>query len=374
MTTVLPDRLPTLGYSPTNPYLADYRPSTQPTQAGYPANYPSHPPALPLPSQAQPPSHIQPIYNPLANYILYPTLIGQGKFGQVYLAIDLRTSRLVAIKVINQYSPNIDPEIKILRLISEGGCRPNLVCFRDSFVYEGKYYIVTDYIDGMTLKKFIKRNILPLSIKVELIKQIANGVRELHLLGVAHRDLKPENIMVKSTTINHQNLDGSISQTQQVSITIIDFGFSCDVYPEAGIPCPRKVLGTPMFMSGEAFDETYIDPRATDVFAMAPVIYYILSGGDFLFESENLTEAYHRVKYQRFQLHFQPDPMMLNMLYQLTNPEANRPDIFQLIELIKDWEEDLLVREIGKTLVNLSEGEITEELNQTDMNNWLQMI
>lgn len=146
--------------------------------------------------------------------------LGRGGFGEVYLINDNVSQTLKVLKITtltDKESKNklIKKEIDNLIKISIP-CRKNLICLTHYFQINNKIYIITDYINGITLRQFIKNKLYKKLTKqqvVYIMSQLAIALRNIHNeFNMAHMDIKPSNIMID------ENLD----------VYIIDFGISCD--------------------------------------------------------------------------------------------------------------------------------------------------
>jgi len=127
------------------------------------------------------------------------TSLGQGGGGEVYRAWDPRLHREVALKILrDQPGPNPDRVVRFVREARAASAlnHPNIVTVFDASVEGDSPYIVSELIDGPTLREEISRG--PVSIKrlLDLATQIADGLSAAHDAGIVHRDLKPENIIV----------------------------------------------------------------------------------------------------------------------------------------------------------------------------------
>ena len=131
-------------------------------------------------------------------------LIGQGGMADVYLAQDIILNRTIAIKILRT-SLAKDP-IYVTRFQREASAaaalsHKNIVEIYDVGEDEDKYYIVMEYVPGMTLKELIlKRGAVHVVEAIDIMKQVVSGIAKAHQLGIIHRDLKPQNILV---TISH---------------------------------------------------------------------------------------------------------------------------------------------------------------------------
>jgi len=202
--------------------------------------------------------------------------IGAGGMGEVFRARDTRLNREVAIKVLpKDFATDPDrlrrfeQEAKILAALNH----PNILTIHDAGVHEGTPYLVSELLEGNTLRDEMGRTALPLRKAVEYALQVAHGLAAAHSKGATHRDLKPENIFVSK--------DGRVK--------ILDFGLAKlrDSTPAPNQPVdaqttveatePGRVMGTPAYMSPEQVRGEAADHRS-DIFAFGCVLYEMLSG------------------------------------------------------------------------------------------------
>ena len=185
--------------------------------------------------------------------------IGAGGIGEVYRARDPRLGRDVAIKVISQASGS-DPE-RLRRFEREARAvaalsHPNVIAIFD-VGFSDVPFLVTELLDGDTLRVLIERGAIPLQRTVELIHQVLAGLAAAHARGIVHRDLKPENLFVTT--------DGRVK--------ILDFGLATrtaiDTAGESTTghqTMSGMLLGTVGYMSPEQVRGREVDHRA-DIFA-----------------------------------------------------------------------------------------------------------
>jgi Tol biopolymer transport system component len=201
--------------------------------------------------------------------------IGAGGMGEVYRAKDTRLGREVAIKVLATYfCLDLD---RLRRFEQEARAasalnHPNILAVYDVGTHEGAPYLVTELLEGATLREQLSGGALPPRKGAECAIQIAQGLAAAHEKGIVHRDLKPENIFVCR--------DGRTK--------ILDFGLAKLTTPEAGDATVTDlelkdetgtgvVLGTVGYMSPEQVRGEKADERS-DIFSFGVVIYEMLSG------------------------------------------------------------------------------------------------
>ena len=200
--------------------------------------------------------------------------IGAGGMGEVYRARDPRLGRDVAIKVLPA-SFSGDPS-RLQRFEQEARAaaalnHPNILAVHDIGTQDGSPYIVSELLDGATLRERLRTGPLPVRKAIDYAQQIARGLAAAHDKGIVHRDLKPENIFVTN--------DGRVK--------ILDFGLVKLTHSEAvaddrtltqGVASdPGTVLGTAGYMSPEQVRGKPADARS-DLFSFGAILYEMLSG------------------------------------------------------------------------------------------------
>jgi eukaryotic-like serine/threonine-protein kinase len=201
--------------------------------------------------------------------------IGAGGMGEVYRARDERLKRDVAIKVLPAtYSQDAD---RLRRFEQEaqaaGGLNhPNITAVYDLGSHDGSPYIVTELLEGETLRARVSGGAIPVRKATDYAVQIAKGLAAAHEKGIIHRDLKPENLFLTN--------DGRVK--------ILDFGLAkltqleAGTGPQTNLPTaagtePGVVMGTLGYMSPEQVKGKGADQRS-DLFAFGAILYEMLSG------------------------------------------------------------------------------------------------
>ena len=201
--------------------------------------------------------------------------LGAGGMGEVYRARDSRLGREVAIKVLPS-SPSQDQD-RLRRFEQEARSagalnHPNIVALYDVGVHDGAPYLVTELLEGATLRDRLREGALTPRKAVEYAVQIAQGLAAAHDKGIIHRDLKPENVFVCR--------DGRAK--------ILDFGLAKLITPGAGDATVTRltldnqteagvVMGTAGYISPEQVRGQKADQRS-DIFSFGAVLYETLSG------------------------------------------------------------------------------------------------
>ena len=199
--------------------------------------------------------------------------VGRGGMGDLYLAFDPNTSRLVALKLLNATLDSTEMRERFAREARALAAlnHPNIVNIYDTGEYDDSPFIVMEYIRGETLAEMIKRR-APLSIsrKLKLMAELCAGLAQAHESGIIHRDIKPANLMVD----------------QQGRLKILDFGIARvaeENRTRLGLALTQvnMMIGTPGYMAPEQIEGRPFDHRV-DIFAVGAVCYELLSyGGAF---------------------------------------------------------------------------------------------
>jgi serine/threonine protein kinase/pimeloyl-ACP methyl ester carboxylesterase len=197
--------------------------------------------------------------------------LGAGGMGEVYLAHDAKLDRPVALKFL---SPDVvaDPD-RLRRFHQEAQAasslnHPHIVVVHDFGELDGRPYMVTEFVEGETLRQRLQRGPLSPRDVVDIGIQIAGALAAAHARGIVHRDIKPDNIMVRP--------DGYVK--------VLDFGLaklatanrSGRIPPESGTQ-PGMVMGTPRYMSPEQARGLALDARS-DIWSLGVVLYEMIAG------------------------------------------------------------------------------------------------
>ena len=198
--------------------------------------------------------------------------LGSGGMGEVWKGQDTRSGREVAIKVLSPEA--VSDSDRMRRFAMEANAtsaldHPNILAVYEVGQSEAGPYIVTEYVDGETVRSLLMSGPLPLARALDIAAQAAEGVANAHGAGVIHRDLKPENLMVRR--------DGSVK--------ILDFGLAKLLRPGEsssgiaveGLTAAGMVIGTAGYLSPEQLRGDKASERS-DVFALGVVLYEMATG------------------------------------------------------------------------------------------------
>ena len=198
--------------------------------------------------------------------------IGAGGMGEVYRARDSRLGRDVAVKVIlAAFSKDAGRLARFEQEARAAGQlnHPNILAVYDSGVHNGTAFIVSELLEGESLRDRLRLGAVPARKAIDIARQIADGLAAAHDKGIVHRDLKPDNVFITS--------DGRIK--------ILDFGLAKLNQPveDAGPTAlpndtePGTVLGTVGYMSPEQVRGERLDARS-DIFSFGTILHEMISG------------------------------------------------------------------------------------------------
>jgi eukaryotic-like serine/threonine-protein kinase len=226
------------------------------------------------------------------------TLIGSGGMGDVYLALDTKLGRRVALKLLPEYLAGDSHRARLFTKEARAASalnHPNIITIHEIGQLADRYYIAMEYVEGPTLSELIHREHPPLSKLLKYLQQVAEGLTKAHAAGIVHRDLKPENIMV----------------TRDGFAKVLDFGLAklLEQPPGPGVrdsseaatalmaqaSLPGMVMGTVGYMSPEqAQGKTGEIDQRSDIFSIGCILYEAATGKK-AFEGADLLDSLHKI-------------------------------------------------------------------------------
>jgi len=200
-------------------------------------------------------------------------LIGSGGMGEVYKAVDRKLQRSVAIKILSSEVADTAARRRFQREaeLASSLNHPHILTVHDAGEYEGRQYLVTEYVDGGTLKDWARQEKRTWRQVVEMLTGIADALAAAHAADILHRDIKPANILITRTGY----------------AKLADFGLAKLAEPPAGEATRTMtegesqagaIVGTVAYMSPEQASGRPLDARS-DIFSLGVVLHELLSGG-----------------------------------------------------------------------------------------------
>ena len=198
------------------------------------------------------------------NYQILNT-IATGSTAVLYKAIQTSLDRKVVIKKLHAHLTSNSEFTKRFELEAKAAAsldHENIVRIIDSGNVDGNYFIIMEYIDGLSLQEFIERNDrIDEDIALLITHEICMGLDHAHQRGIIHRDIKPANIMI----------------TRDGIVKITDFGLAKLKDIQISQTTTNTLLGTPLYMSPEQAIGERIDGRS-DIFSLGTICYEMLTG------------------------------------------------------------------------------------------------
>jgi len=209
-------------------------------------------------------------------------LLGQGGMGAVYKARQPRLNRFVALKILSpekqsdpQFAERFEREARALAWLTH----PNIVTVYDFGEAQGIFFLLMEFVDGMTLRKLLQARRLASAEALAIVPQICQALQYAHEQGVIHRDIKPENILLD----------------KKGQVKIADFGIAkiLDQAPrDIALTGAKDVVGTPYYMAPEQIEKPQTVDHRADIYSLGVVFYEMLTGelplGNFLPPSQKV--------------------------------------------------------------------------------------
>ncbi len=200
--------------------------------------------------------------------------LARGGMGRVYRARDLRIERAVAVTVLEpgQHRECFEQEARAAGALNH----PNIVAVFDAGDHAGEPYLVTELLDGETLRAKLDRGALGKNEVLDLALQLADGLAAAHRKGLLHRNLKPENVFI----------------TDEGRLKILDFGIAkLPKATDAIRTSDSVVLGTAGYMAPEQVRGETVDARA-DIVSFGAILYEMLARKPAFVRASAVDSAY----------------------------------------------------------------------------------
>jgi serine/threonine protein kinase len=204
------------------------------------------------------------------------SLIGRGGMAEVYLARDTKLERQVALKVLpTRFTQNKERLRRFVREAKAASAlnHPNIITIHEIGRIAETHYLVTEFIDGETLRQHFTKGRIVLPTALEIALQVGSAMTAAHEAGIVHRDLKPENVMLRPDGLV-KVLDFGLAKLTERQAPPVDIEGSTitTVETETGV-----VMGSVGYMSPEQARGQKVDSR-TDIFSLGVMLYEMVAG------------------------------------------------------------------------------------------------
>jgi hypothetical protein len=202
---------------------------------------------------------------------LFPQLeilecLGRGGMGAVYKVRQPRLDRLVALKILSpekqgnqKFADRFEREARALAKLHH----PNIVTVFDFGEVEGNFYLLMEFVDGLSLRQLLQQRKLAPPEALAIVPKICEALQYAHQQGIVHRDIKPENILMDK--------DGHVK--------IADFGIAKILGDNGGSNLTaEQIIGTPHYMSPEQIEKPQAVDHRADIYSLGVVFYEMLTG------------------------------------------------------------------------------------------------
>lgn len=193
-------------------------------------------------------------------------LLEKGGMSYLYLATHPETKDPITIKVLfPEYLSNPEMVQRFFREASiiELADHPNIVKLYGQGEWEKGLYIAMEFIQGISLRKYLLHNLISLKHALEIVMEISMALCHLHAHGIIHRDLKPENILI----------------TETGGVKVIDFGIAQMLTDEQENQSSQKrLIGTPIYMSPEQKNDPESTSYPSDIYSLGIITYELVLG------------------------------------------------------------------------------------------------
>lgn len=209
--------------------------------------------------------------------------IAEGGMSAVYLGLDLRLGRDVAVKVMDtRYAsdPQFLRRFEFEARAVAGLKHPGLVAVYDQGIDDGVAFLVMELVEGGSVRELLReRGPMPPHAVVAVADPALGGLGTAHAAGLVHRDIKPENVLISDAG----------------EVKVADFGLVRAV-AESGVTSASVILGTAAYLSPEQVESAHADARS-DVYSMGVMMFELLTGRTPFRGDSPLSLAYQRLTY-----------------------------------------------------------------------------
>jgi eukaryotic-like serine/threonine-protein kinase len=222
--------------------------------------------------------------------------IARGGMGEVFLAEDIRLERKVALKVLPADFTRSPERVRRFEREAKAASalnHPNILTIHEIGEADGEHYIVSEFVEGETMRERMRRGPLSLTAALDAARQVAGALAAAHSAGIAHRDIKPENVMARPDGLvkildfglaklteerRDRETEGSRNgETGQRWLDTLSVSLSLGPSVSLSLTSPGMVMGTAHYMSPEQARGLKVDNR-TDIFSLGVMLYEMLTG------------------------------------------------------------------------------------------------
>ena len=214
----------------------------------------------------------------LGSYVVLDTL-GVGGMGEVYLAKDARLDRTVALKVLSEDIASDERRMQRFRQEAKMASslnQPNILTIFEFGEVEGLTFLATEFIDGETLRDYLRAKKLKIAETLDIIIQVLAALDAAHEAHIVHRDIKPDNVMIRRRDHVVKVLDFGLAKAtaeRKPSVFTAQESEAATAFKTA----PHVLMGTINYMSPEQAQAHPVDVR-TDIWSTGVMIYEMVSG------------------------------------------------------------------------------------------------
>jgi serine/threonine protein kinase len=247
--------------------------------------------------------------------------LARGGMGKVYIAFDTRLGRTAALKVLPTQTASPERVVRFQREARTASSlnHPNIITIYDFGNANGRDFIVSEYVEGRTLRSFIADPDLSFNKILDIVIQVASALEAAHTAGIVHRDVKPENIMVRPDGYVKVLDFGLAKLTEQDPSSDEAVSDSANTDFETR---PGTLLGTFKYMSPEQARGQKVDPRS-DLFSLGIILYELVTG-NLPFKGETLHHT------------------------MVSITDTNPPPIADVVEAVPDGLQEIISRALAK--------------------------
>ncbi|ODQ63909.1 kinase-like protein, partial [Nadsonia fulvescens var. elongata DSM 6958] len=209
---------------------------------------------------------MQPVNNQIPVTSLYKRedVIGRGNFGVVYKGVDLRTKKVVAIKVLNLDTPeddvlDVQREIALLSQLKQADAL-NVTKYHGSYLFGTRLWIIMDYCAGGSVRTLLKAGKVEERYTAIIARELLLALQYIHKAGIIHRDIKAANVLI----------------TKEGRVQLCDFGVAAQL--STNKLKRNTIVGTPYWMAPEVIMEGSAYNFKADIWSLGITIYEIATG------------------------------------------------------------------------------------------------